>query len=1306
MRKISLTLMQKALVLVWLVLLPVMVTFFYSYEKNREHLEDLVLNNLIVVAEAYEGQVYLYLEQSMARAVNFSTDGKVVSLLKQVEAGNSSASNVLVRHLRENKLPVHRSIRKIIVVSDDGRVVGSTSAGDAGRRVTNERFFVEGRTASGITAIGIEGGLELASYSPIKDGTDGRVIGVMVVFSDISDLSTILSGEFAVGLGAVSGTRGRHETMEVYIVDGKRRMITPSIFVNDAAFHQGVDSMPVKACLDEKREAQGIYPDYRGIPVAGASMCLPKIGWVLLVEVDEAEVLAPVVFMRRDASIAFLFVSGLIGLLFFLFYRGVVVRLKTIAGAAGRIALGDYSVVVPVKEADEIDSLATAFNAMSIQIAARDVLIRDSEARLRAIIDNSGAVIYSKDTEGRYLLVNRRFEELFRRASDDIYGRTDLEIFGGDTAVAFMENDRKVVAACVPMEFEETVMLPDGLHYYISVKFPLVDVAGRPFAVGGILTDITERKRMEEAVRLSETKYRTLVTNIPDVTWTSADDGSIAFISSNISAFGYTPEEFYSSAELWFSITHPDDAASVKAGFKSLMEDGTPFNEEYRVRARDGRWVWVHDRATSTYVRDGQRYADGVFTDISARKSAEMRIERLNRLYSVLSKIDEAIVRIRGEQSLYASACRIAVESGGFSQAMVVMAEDGAAAPSIAACFGDKADDGSASCRCMESEGCPAIEAIKAGKSVVYNDIATEAPQCEWATVMLGHGYLSVVSFPIIVAGRAIGAFSLLASEAGFFDEDQLRLIESVATDISFAVESMKTERQAASAEAGRMELQKRYEGLVNNLAVGIYRETPDKAGRFIEVNAALVKMLGAPSKEDLMARDPSAFFIDRAERERILARVMQEGFVKGEEAAMMSLDGHQFWASVTAVMKRDDKGVIYIDGIMEDVTERRKLEEQLRHSQKLEAVGQLAGGIAHDFNNILTAIIGYGNLLLMKKGSDEFVRNYSEHILTLSEKATALTQGMLSFSRKQVMNLVPFDINDLVRRAAKILERVIGEDIKLHAEVEDRELIVRIDPSQIEQVLMNLLSNARDAMPSGGVIEIRTDQVRLGREYEERHGYGTSGDYACITVSDTGEGMDEATRERIFEPFFTTKEVGKGTGLGLSIVYGIIMQHEGFIDVYSEPGTGTTFRVYLPLSHEGLEAGSFSAPEESVGGTETILLAEDDTEVRTITTSMLTEFGYTVIEALDGNEAVEKFAEKRDTIKLVILDMIMPKKNGKEAYDAISAMAPGTKVIFMSGYASEMMKVKGILDTGMDFMTKPVSPRDFLMKIREVLDR
>lgn len=1306
MRKIPLTLMQKALVLVGLMLLPVLVTFLYSYGKNRAHLEGLVLNNLIVVAEAYEGQVYLYLEQSMARAVNFSTDGKVVTLLKRVKAGDGSARSVLARHLREKKLPVHRSIKKIIVVSDDGRVAGSTADGEAGMRVSKKRFFIEGRTASGITAIDIDHGLELASYSPIKDGTDGRVIGVMVVFSDINDLSTILSGEFAVSLGAVSGTRGRHETMEVYLVDGKRRMITPSIFVNDAAFHQGVDSIPVKACLDEKRETQGIYPDYRGVPVAGASMCLPNIGWVLLVEVDEGEVLAPVVFMRRDAGIAFLFVSGLIVLLFVLFYRGVIVRLKLISRAAGRIALGDYSAVVPVRQADEIDSLATAFNSMSSQIAARDVLVRESEARLRAIIDNSGAIIYLKDAEGRYILVNRRFEDLFQRAADYICGRTDEEISGGDTAAAFMENDRKVIAAGAPMEFEETVMLRDRLHYYISVKFPLLDASGRPFAVGGISTDITERKRMEDVVRRSEEKYRTLVTNIPDVTWTSAEDGSTIFISSNISALGYTPEEFYASSDKWFSIIHPDDAASVEAGFKSLIKEGTPFSSEYRVRARDGRWVWIHDRATSAYVKDGVMYADGVFTDISERKAAEMKIERLNRLYSVLSKIDEAIVRIRGEQSLYASVCRIAVESGGFSQAMVVLASDAGAAPAIAACFGDKADGGSASCRCMETEGCPAMEAIRAGTSVVYNDIATEASQCEWGTVMLDHGYLSVVSFPISVAGRAIGAFSLLASEAGFFDEDQLRLIDSVATDISFAVESMKTERQAALAEAGRKDLQQRYEGLVNNLAVGVYREYPDKAGRFMEANAALVKMLGAPSREDLLSRDFSAFFIDRADRERIKARIMQDGSVKGEEAAMMSLNGRQFWASITAVMKRDDKGIVYFDGIMEDVTERRRLEEQLRHSQKLEAVGQLAGGIAHDFNNILTAIIGYGNLLLMKKGSDESVRSYSEHILTLSEKATALTQGMLSFSRKQVMNPVPFDINDLVKRVAKILGRVIGEDIKLHVEVEERELIARVDPSLIEQVLMNLMSNARDAMPGGGSIMIRTDQVRIGREYEERHGYGMPGDYACITVSDTGEGMDEATRLRIFEPFFTTKEVGKGTGLGLSIVYGIVKQHDGFIDVYSEPGTGTTFRVYLPLSHEGLEAGSFSAPEEIVGGTETILLAEDDSEVRSITTSMLTEFGYSVIEAVDGLEAVEKFAEKRDSIKLVVLDMIMPGKNGRETYDAISAIAPGTRVIFMSGYASEMMKVKGILDTGMDFMTKPVSPRDFLIKIREVLDR
>jgi nitrogen-specific signal transduction histidine kinase len=387
------------------------------------------------------------------------------------------------------------------------------------------------------------------------------------------------------------------------------------------------------------------------------------------------------------------------------------------------------------------------------------------------------------------------------------------------------------------------------------------------------------------------------------------------------------------------------------------------------------------------------------------------------------------------------------------------------------------------------------------------------------------------------------------------------------------------------------------------------------------------------------------------------------------------------------------------------DVTDSMKLEEQLRQSQKMEAVGLLAGGVAHDFNNVLTAIIGYGNLLHMKLPPDDPLRAYAESILTTSQRAAQLTQSLLTFSRKQVIKPQPMGINGIVLRVEKLLKRLIREDIDLRTELDEADTTVLADSVQIEQVLMHLVTNARDAMPEGGTLTIRSTVVDLDAEDAATRGAGRPGRYVRLTVADSGRGMDEQTRERIFEPFFTTKEMGKGTGLGLATVYGIIKQHGGFIDVESAPGAGTSFHLYFPSAGTGGELPVSPDSQAPPGGSETVLVAEDDDIIRALVRSVLKEFGYQVIEAKDGEEAVRVFGENRDRIDLLLFDVIMPKKNGRAALDEIRARQPRAKVLFMSGYSADMISKEGILDEGVSFIPKPVSPSELLRKVREVLD-
>ncbi|GFO66370.1 PocR ligand-binding domain-containing protein [Geomonas paludis] len=414
---------------------------------------------------------------------------------------------------------------------------------------------------------------------------------------------------------------------------------------------------------------------------------------------------------------------------------------------------------------------------------------------------------------------------------------------------------------------------------------------------------------------------------------------------------------------------------------------------------------------------------------------------------------------------------------------------------------------------------------------------------------------------------------------------------------------------------------------------------------------------------------------------------------------------GMKFYAELTKVISTLSFSSIKLSRIL---AERIHLEEQLRQSQKMEAVGQLAGGVAHDFNNILQVITGYANLLSMKDSLGSKEQEWVGHILSSADRAAQLTKGLLAFSRKQVIQLEPVDLNEVIENFEKFILRIIGEDIHLKTVTYGDQLIVHADVGQLEQVLINLATNARDSMPRGGMLTIETGLQAVEAPIDHESERAESGNYAVVTVSDSGSGMEEETRKRMFEPFYTTKEVGKGTGLGMAIVYGIVKQHSGIINVYSEPGHGTTFRIYLPLQQpEPCEAYVQDVQEQTpVGGNETILLAEDDADVRRLVVSILSQYGYQVIQAVDGQDVVEQFVANKEKVALILMDMIMPKKNGKEAYEEISRLQPGVKVLYSSGYTADFIQNRGVSEEGIELIMKPVQPMELLRKVRGMLDR
>lgn len=514
------------------------------------------------------------------------------------------------------------------------------------------------------------------------------------------------------------------------------------------------------------------------------------------------------------------------------------------------------------------------------------------------------------------------------------------------------------------------------------------------------------------------------------------------------------------------------------------------------------------------------------------------------------------------------------------------------------------------------------------------------------------------------------------------------------------------TERK--QAEVAIKEAEERYRSIFENAIEGIFQSTTD--GKFISVNPAMARILGYESPEELIASRTDIgiqHYVDPNSREQLLQLLAEQGIVVGYECEVYRKNLSRIWVIENIRVICDESGtVLHYEGSIEDITERKMLEEQFRQSQKLEAVGMLAGGIAHDFNNLLTAITGYSSLTLMRLKAEDPLWQNIEEIKKAGDRAAALTRQLLAFSRKQVLQLQILNLNDVVSEMEKMLKRLIGEDIELRTVLDPELGTIKSDPGQIEQIIMNLLVNARDAMPQGGKLTIETKNVYLDEDYVRHHIAVNPGPYVMLAVSDTGIGMDEKIRGHIFEPFFTTKEAGRGTGLGLSTVYGIVKQSGGNIWVSSEVGQGTIFNIYLPRTDEGTRDYKRSADTVAdLHGTETILLVEDDEMVRKLASQVLEIYGYQVLEATNGGTAFLICERHSGPIHLLITDVIMPEISGLELANRLAQLRPDMKVLYMSGYTDNAIAHRGVLGEDANFIQKPFSPDALAYKVRELLD-
>lgn len=758
---------------------------------------------------------------------------------------------------------------------------------------------------------------------------------------------------------------------------------------------------------------------------------------------------------------------------------------------------------------------------------------------------------------------------------------------------------------------------------------------------------LIERKRAHKALQESAAKYKELVENINDVIFAVDESGLLSYVSPVIeSVAGYHPSEVLGRSFTEFIF--PEDLPDVLNNFRQVLAQKIePL--EYRIQTKAGKTVWVRTSSRPNIVDGHIAGLRGMMTDITDRKRAEEALKASEKELRTLFRAMTDVILILGADGRYVKI-----------------------APTDPSCL------------------------YKPRADLVGKTLHEVFPK-EKADFFLAHIHQALteermhrVEYKLRIDKTDLcfeGCVSPLSRDS----------VVWIGRDI--------TERK--QSEGKLRESEQLYHATFDNAPVGIAHT--DLNGRWRRVNQRLCDILGY-SREELLVRNfqnvthPEDVAADDLARRQFLAGELQR---YSREKRYVRRDGLVVWVDVIVTLQRSpEREPKFFITVVEDITERKRLEQQFLQSQKMEAVGQLAGGIAHDFNNLLTAITGYSELSLARLPHDERLRNNLEEIKKAGGRAASLTRQLLAFSRKQMLQPKVLNLNLVVSDLEKMLRRLIGENIELRT-VLDRDLgSVKADPGQIEQVVMNLVVNARDAMPHGGKVTIETANVYLDEEYVKHHVAIRSGAYVMLAINDNGCGMTAETKARIFEPFFTTKELGKGTGLGLSTVYGIVKQSSGNIWAYSEVGKGTTFRVYLlRVSEDAQEYKQRTELERAPRGTETILLVEDDETVRKLTRDVLQSYGYRVLDAAHGDAALTVCERYPKTIHLLLTDVVMPEMSGREVTNRIAAIRPEMKVLFMSGYTDDAIVHHGVLDANTPFIQKPFAPDGLARKVRDVLD-
>ncbi|MFZ5448263.1 MAG: PAS domain S-box protein [Thermodesulfobacteriota bacterium] len=1009
--------------------------------------------------------------------------------------------------------------------------------------------------------------------------------------------------------------------------------------------------------------------------------------------------------------------------------------------------------------------------------------MRESEARLRAIIENAQDVIFVKDRSFKYTLANPAVGKLFNQSADCFLGLDDFDLFEKTEAVRNREEDQRVLNGETMARVNSYTIL-GKLSMFHMVKVPLRDESGEVTGICGIARDVTALQRAEEALRESEERYRTLFETSPFGTvLLDLDLNVIMANQQGISLFGCDSLEEVKEKKV-LDFFAPEDLPRMTESMQNLPETSQVRRLEATLIKKDG--TRVSCLMSASLVRDAAGEPQAIISvaqDISDLKRAEQAVReseaRLRAIFEYapvgITMVDSAgrflqtnptyqeIVGFSAEElqemtwqqltppedlprNLELQAELLAGQRQTYSLEKRYLRKDGKIVwVSIMLS------------RLLSAQGDPRVvgttiditarklaeEALRESEQR-FRDITENAMEWIWEVDAQGK---YTYSSPVVEKLLGYKPEEVLGSHYyDFFSPDQREELKNAAIEllatkqpfrnflnpnlhkngetvmlstsgipvlddrgnlVGYRGSDMDITAQKQAEEALR-ESEQRFRLMAETIQDVLWIAAPPNISKIIYVSPRYEAVWGRTTEE--LYQSPQSFleYLHPDDRERVRSEILAYHAGRNPwsiEYRIIKPDGSVRWIQDRGFPVQNDQGnVILYTGVATDITERKVLEQQLLLSQKMEAVGRLAGGIAHDFNNLLMAIAGYGELMQAKVLKDDPLYRYLEDILKATDRAAALTGQLLTFSRKQIVYRQLVDLNQLVLEMDSMLRRLIQEDIEMKIITAPSLGAVEADPGSLNQIIMNLVINARDAMPCGGSIILKTAEVEFDTSRQTKSGMAPPGRYVVLEVSDSGIGMDETIQAHIFEPFFTTKETGKGTGLGLSTVYGIVKQSKGFIDLDSEPGQGSTFTIYLPrLNAVAAPPKMLSKPAKLLGN-ETILLVEDEEVLRALLAKFLRVHGYKVLEARHGGEALLLCEQHQGPIHLMVTDVVMPQMSGRVLADRLFPLRPEMKVLYMSGYTEDEIVQRGVADLSIAFIQKPFKPVDLARQVHALL--